>query len=374
MVVSAAVRAGYAWSVRRSESRAWREIMSMTGVVNALRGAAVPALSPVEFVDRLSRPLKQLAPDVFGDDRLGWITVLEWDELRDDVHSDGCSVIVDLLAEGDRGRGWLPSWTWLQQEVVQNEAFTQIKTGATEETYVARRRFVIDNPVGGAGSLADLCSQAGIAPPVPYVPIPPDRLYDGHYWWPCPTCRWPMRVTGASVRCSYLPHNAAYFVRDSSGPTPRLRRRDETVPRQPGARRWVAAGEERTLCVELPVWRYMVVPGVEELALFTRWFGVSDLLDVALWPGQDAYDLRFEIASTNWTMALDLKDVASAGALADKVRSKPLAARTIVLPDHRGTAHQAELSDLLPGYEVLLVSDVHKAVGKALARARRSSR
>ncbi|MFJ2805077.1 hypothetical protein [Kitasatospora sp. NPDC087271] len=373
-ILSAAIRAGYAWTVRHREPRAWREIMSMAGVVNALCPQQ-EILTPAEFVRSLSCPLGKLAPDVFDGDPLGQLTVLEWDELSDDVWSDGCTSVMELLQKGDRGRGWLPSWAWMRQEGVENEAFAGIREGANEHSYRARRRFVVENPAGGAGEILDLCAETGIDPPVLYVDLPADRVYGGRWWWACPKCRWPMRVDGHRVRCTYLYHQAHYTVRSEplTGGRPQLLRRDSQVPRPPGARERRQQGPDRTVCVDFAVWRFIVVPGVEELALYRRWHG-KPLLDVTLWPGLDIYDLEFAVESLGWTLSIDLKDVASATALAEKVRQKPLAANTIVLPDHRGPGQKAELQKLLPGYTVWLVEDVNKEISKQLARARRQTK
>ncbi len=373
MVLSATIRLGYAWMVRRQEPRAWREMMSMTGVVNSLLGTGREALTPSELVEQLSRhPLRSIAPEIFEDDPLGQITVLEWGEVSDDVYSDGCSAIVELLEQGDRGRGWMPTWTWMQHEIIEHEAFLALKAGASEADYVARRRFPIEHPVGERETIADLCSDAGILPPVRYVPLPPDRVYQERYWWPCPKCRWPMRVNGASVRCSYHPHNASYAVRSlKDGQSPKLRPRDDTVPRQPAAKQVRLEGDRQTVCVEFPVWRFIVVPGIEELKLYNHWSGKPPLT-VEAWPHQDAYDLRFAIDELDWTLAVDLKDVASAAALAEAIAAKPLVAKTIVLPDHRGPAQRDELRELLPGYTVLMVQELNRLVRKKLAEARRT--
>ncbi len=372
-ILTAAIRAAHAWTVRHEESRAWREIMSMTGVVNSLCPQQ-RALTPAEFVDCLSRPMSRLAPDVFENDPLGSLTVLEWDELSDDVWSDGCTAIMELLHKGDQGRGWLPSWTWTRQEAVQNEAFLAIKTGADDRLYVARRRFVVEHPVGGVGEIADLCVEAGIDMPVPYTPLPADRVHDGRWWWPCPVCKWPMRVNGSQVRCTYQYHQAHYSIRTgtTADGRPRLQRRDPRVPRTPAARERRTQGPQRTVCVEHAVWRFIVVPGVEELRLYLKWHG-KEPLEVALWPGRDLYDVEFTIACLGWSLAVDLKDVASASALADKIRDKPLAAKTIVIPDHRGHGQKIELQDLLPDYTVWLVEDVNREVAKQLARARKKA-
>lgn len=372
MFVSAAIRAGFAWVNRGQEPRAWREVMSMTGVANAIRGCNLPILSPADFAEALStQPLRKIAPELFEDDPIGSLIVLDWDELSDDVYVDGCSVITELLAKGDRGRGWLPSWTWLQRELVENEAFLAIKSVASDEEYVLRRKFVTDHSAGSAEDIADACGNLGIQPPVRYGPLPPERIYEGQYWWPCPTCRWPMRVSGMVVRCSYRAHRADYAVRstDDNRP-PRLRPRHHGVRRQPATQQLRLVGPQRTVCVELPVWRYIVVPGIEEVGLFNKWAD-EPLVTVRLWPDKDAYDVDFEIASLGWSLKIDLKDVASARILADAVTAKPLAAKTIVLPDHRGRGQLRELEELLPGYTVMLVKDVHRLVGKKLAQARR---
>jgi hypothetical protein len=67
--------------------------------------------------------------------------------------------------------------------------------------------------------------------------------------------------------------------------------------------------------------------------------------------------------------------MASASALADEIAKKPLVAKTIVLPDHRGTAQREELKDLLPDSTVLMVEDVNRtadAGSPALARPLRT--
>ncbi|MFG3253327.1 hypothetical protein [Streptomyces sp. NPDC048172] len=373
MLVSATIRLGYAWTIRREEPRAWREVMSMTGVVNSILGADREALTPAALVDQLSRkPLRHIAPDVFDDDPLGRVTILEWDEISDDVYSDGCSAIVSLLERGDRGRGWMPTWTWMQHEFIENEAFLGLKAGASDADYVTRRRFTTEHPAGERENIADACSDAGILPPVRYVPLPPDRAYEGRFWWPCPVCQWPMRVNGTSVRCSYWAHNAEYAIRGlKDGQPPKLRPRDDTVRRQPATKTVYREGNRQTVCVEFSVWRFIVVPGIEELKLYKRWDGKPPLT-VELWPRQDLYDVRFAIKELDWELAVDLKDVASASGLADEIAKKPLAAKTIVLPDHRGTAQRAELQDLLPDYTVLVVEDVNRIVKKKLAEARRA--
>lgn len=48
--VTAAIRAGYAWSVRRYQPRAWREVARMTGVIMRAAGPGVGPVTPTELV------------------------------------------------------------------------------------------------------------------------------------------------------------------------------------------------------------------------------------------------------------------------------------------------------------------------------------
>src|ERR1035441_7524262 len=90
---------------------------------------------------------------------------------------------------------------------------------------VARaRRFLIEHPAGDRQELSEQVAAAG-AKPVKYEGLMADQQYESgktSWWWPCPVCRWPMAVTGDSVRCRYRPHQAAYQVmRVKPGSQPR---------------------------------------------------------------------------------------------------------------------------------------------------------
>src|SRR4029450_5341794 len=61
-VVTAAVRAPFAWSARDRDVRAFREIARMTGVVMEALGPGQGPVTPGEFVAALQRPLGQILP------------------------------------------------------------------------------------------------------------------------------------------------------------------------------------------------------------------------------------------------------------------------------------------------------------------------
>jgi hypothetical protein len=375
VLISAAVRAGYAHTCRYEEPAARREIARMTGVVMSVCGPGRGPNTPTTLVEALHHPLAQVAPELFAGTGMGDLTVLDDGELSDDVYAEGCEDIVELLSGGvDPARRWLPTWAWMHGELVETEAFQQINEGATEAEYTAHRYFVVKQPAGGGRQLAELFSQAvGMRKSVRYLPIPGDQVFRGKFWWPCPVCQWPMHIDGAEVRCRFPLHNAMYFVRaDSARGRPLLQRRDGCVPRQPAARPFQREGAQRSVCVETAVWRHIVVSGVSEIYLFERLEALKDQgVEVELWPGKDRYDLLVRVAATGWEMRIDVKDYGCAVSLADKLRRKPPAARTIVVPDYRGQAQRDELAELLPNLEVLLVSEVLKAVKAQVRKAGR---
>lgn len=375
MLISAAVRAGYAHTCRYEEPAARREIARMTGVVMSVCGPGRGPNTPAMLVEALHHPLTQVAPELLAGSGMGDLTVLDGGELSDDVYAEGCEDIVELLSGGvDPARRWLPTWAWMHGELVETEAFHLINEGATEAEYTAHRYFVVKQPAGGERQLAELFSQAvGMRKSVRYLPIPADQVFRGRFWWPCPVCQWPMHVDGTEVRCRFSLHNAVYFVRaDSARGRPLLQRRDGGVPRQPAAQSFQREGAQRSVCVETAVWRHIVVSGVSEIYLFERLEALKEQgVEVALWPGKDRYDLLVRVPATGWEMRIDVKDYGCAVSLADKLRRKPPAARTIVIPDYRGRAQQDELAELLPNLEVLMVSEVLKAVKAQVRKAAR---
>ncbi|GAA2624334.1 hypothetical protein GCM10010425_20020 [Streptomyces spororaveus] len=375
VLISAAVRAGYAHTCRYEEPAARREIARMTGVVMSVCGPGRGPTTPSMLIDALHRPLEEIAPELFSDVAVRGLTILQNGDLSDDVYSEGCEDIVELLSGGvDPARGWLPTWAWMHAELVENEAFRRINEGANEDEYTAHRYFVVKNPAGAERQLAQLFAEAvGMRKSVRYVPIPADQVFRDKYWWPCPVCQWPMHVDEFEVRCRFPLHDAVYFVRrDSSKGRPLLQPRDGDVPRQPAARVFLREGPDRSMCVETAVWRHIVISGVSEVYLFERLDRLRlHGVHVEIWPNKDRIDLLVKVPATGWVKTLDVKDYASAVSLADKICQKPLAARTIVIPDYRGEAQRDELTALLPNMEVLLVSEVISQVKAQIRKAKR---
>ncbi len=384
VLISAAVRAGYAWSVRTQERDAWREMARMTGVVMAACGPGRGPTSVEALIGALHKPLAQMAPELFTDTDVGEVCVLEDGDLNDEVLERCCEHVVEVLAQQDFGARWLPSWCYMRAELVERDAFHRLYDDASDKEYSLGRKFLIEHPAGVFRSLRDGGHEVlGLKrTSVEYGPIPSSRVYQGSWWWPCPTCRYPMRVDGARVWCGYGPHQAEFYVRtvSSSRGEPLLARRDEAVKgRTPAARVFRPEGEEGSVCVPESVWRHIVISGVSELELY-RWLErqrlkYPQLVDIELFPGKDSADIRVAIPRGDYVKLLDVKDVFDATRLAEEILNKPLAAEVVVLPDFRGETQVRQLRELLPGrYTVSLISEVKAAVERAVRLAARRSR
>jgi hypothetical protein len=384
VLISAMVRAGYAWSVRHQERDAWREMARMVGVVMAASGPGRGPTTVEALIDALQKPLAETAPELFGGTDVGEVRVLKDGDLNDEVLERCCEHVVEVLAQQDFGARWLPSWCYMRAELVERDAFHRLYDDATEKEYTGGRKFLIEHPAGVFSELrAGERDAMGLKrTSVEYEPIPTSRLHQGLWWWPCPTCRYPMRVEGSRVWCGYGPHQAEFYLRTlaSSRGGLLLARRDEGVKgRTPAARAYRPEGEEATVCVPESVWRHIVISGVTELELFgwleRQRLKFPELVEIELFPGKDAADIRVAVPRGGYTKLLDVKDVFDATRLAEEILNKPLAAEVVVLPDFRGETQVRQLRELLPGrYTVSLISEVKAEVEKAVRRAARASR
>jgi hypothetical protein len=370
-VVTAAVRAAFAWSARDRDVRAFREIARMTGVVMEALGPGQGPVTPSEFVAALQRPLGQILPAQAEagaastvDGTADAVLLTEDGRLADAVFDLGCEYVQDVMASLDPATEWLPSWTWMQAEQVEREVFGRLIEGGTDDDYRAARRFLVEFPAGEEQALVDAANQRRARRVASYEPVDAEQVVEDQqgrrWWWPCPVCRWPMRADGVLVRCAYGPHLARYQVRLASrNGRPSLLRVSDSAP-TPGQAQ-SAAGAVR---VDTAVWRYITVPGAAELRLADRLRRLG--ATVVLWPSRDLYDLHIEAGNRSWMV--DVKEHATVERLVEKLHARPPAARTIVLPDsHRGWLHAAEAA--IPNREVLVESTLCARVRRAVPRA-----
>ena len=214
---------------------------------------------------------------------------------------------------------------------------------------------LIEIPAGADGQLRKLKLPSSVADF--YRPITYAAIYD-RWWFACPVCRWPMRITiggsrGAktgSVRCFHKPHAALgaafHFKILSGGKPPWLVPAASPPPLPPGNASVLFPDVRGRIPEPLPVdghkalargvWRWTTIPGLVELALYQALEARG--LKPILWPDLDAYDLHVEArtGARKATFQIDVKDYSNPLLLAKKVLADggdAGGARWLVVPD-----------------------------------------
>jgi hypothetical protein len=361
-VVAASLRAAYAWSERKAQPGAMREIARMTGVVMEALGPGHGPAAPMQLVEFLRRPLSDLlALTGDADDPVAEAVLLSpGDRLTDVAYDMACEYARQLTQT--MAAGWLPSWTRMRAEQIQNEVFAALVESGDPGSYVLARRFLIGHPASDQEELSAQLLATGARLAARYSPLPPDQQYQAagrRWWWPCPVCKWPMTVTSDYVRCRYLPHQAAYQAvpRRALSPPRLLPTGDRSPRRVPTARR-----VDNAVCVDPGVWRYIVVPGASEVRIAASMEKLG--ADVQLWPDMDAYDLH--IRAGRLEQRLDVKEYRSARRLIEDLRDKPPSV-TILLP----ATHEQQrdvIASRLPSVSVVTETALRRQVRQATAR------
>jgi pPIWI_RE three-gene island domain Y len=138
-VVTAALRAGYAWSARHDEVRAWRELAAMTGVVMNALGPGCGLVTPTELVAALRVPLRGLLPPLPSGavESVDDVVVLNGEELTNAAYEVGCEYTEALFEASDPANEWLPAWARQRAEQVERALFEELIRGV-DPTWVRR--------------------------------------------------------------------------------------------------------------------------------------------------------------------------------------------------------------------------------------------
>jgi hypothetical protein len=229
------------------------------------------------------------------------------------------------------------------------------------------REELVERPVGDLRTLRDVWNSLLSQFYEPVVQLP-GRQVRG-WFFPCPLCRWPMRVLDAgvlvSVRCeAHFRHGVSYTcrIRTRADEPPRLRptgKRATPVDAQPAT--------SELFAVSRIAWRYMTLPGLLECELrdYARSLGAG----VVMWPNRDLYDLAINLGEDEWLV--DAKTWASPRALGEALRARPPAVRklVIVIPDHqRKDLHLVRQLVEGCGYRVVTARQLKKELTEAAGR------
>ncbi|MEU6354949.1 hypothetical protein ABZ896_37500 [Streptomyces sp. NPDC047072] len=366
-VVAAALRAAYAWTVRRTRQDAMREVAKMTGVVMEAHGPGRGPTTPLDLVACLRQRLGLLPALATGaDEAIAQVVLLDRDDrLTADAYDLASEYALPVGGPSDSAQ-WMPSWTWMRADQIRSDTFIALIEGNGQESYVASRSFLIEHPAGSLVELSDLISETGVRPPRRgYTDIPADHLHrssDGEtWWWPCPVCRWPMGVAGTTVRCRYRPHASVYQLTEGRAATsrPTLRQIDEG----PSVARPMARPAADSRCLEFGVWRFVVVPGASELRVKQRLEKLG--ATVELWPELDRYDLHVRAGDKEFR--IDLKEYRSVYRLIADLRAKAPRARVLLPKTHE---HQLGiLQTAMPSLQVTTETRFCTEVRRALRTA-----
>lgn len=194
--------------------------------------------------------------------------------------------------------------------------------------YTSFRRFLVEHAWAPVSDAALMSRTVGVDLARLFGEVPADArvvVSDAEFFFPCPRCSWPMALQGESLSCarSATCIKAGARYRHLDGKLVALSRSEPPAP--------VACSGNAALRPGL--WRYTVLPGLEELSLQKRLLAIPEV-EVELWPFIDAYDLDVRLRDHQWRV--DVKDHVSPMRLARHLAERPAREPTwIVVPDER---------------------------------------
>ncbi|MEU2291899.1 hypothetical protein [Streptomyces bacillaris] len=322
-------------------------------------------LTFTKFREILTEDLSALLPNgVDAGEMSGFYAITgdgEFEEDSYDLEMEQRTVLEALEKASWNGRSAMGAR--VSDELHQTLVHRELLKGRSQESYCAWRSALIRTPAGPAGELRRLDLPAKLDEF--YEPIRFDALYDQRWWFACPFCSWPMKITlhgekrgsAGKVRCFHRPHarqGARYEFRvPDSGKAPELRPVGRPLKPEGNAsvlfkditdRMPEPTPEKGHRALVRGVWRCTTIPGIPELGLYdalstpaVKKKGVV----VALWPDMDTYDLLVTVTrkpGVRTEFKVDVKDYTYATLLADKItadRGDKGGADWLVVPDFR---------------------------------------
>lgn len=307
--------AARAWCVRmtpdaQDAGELVRRLMEASSWVSrARRHHALNALRIADLVEAFDKPVGEWLPGA------GVFALVE-----DGQPAPLCHDLAD-----DAGASALAE---VEQRVIKSAMDNLLGKKDEAEAYTAFRRFLVEHAHARHAEAARAVQSVGLDLSQVFTRISADCVVSRSgtpVFYPCPRCRWPMSIRGEAVSCSRSPTcltaGARFTLRNQGLLALGALVAPESEP---------ATG----MAAILPgVWRYTVLPGLEELDLARRLEKISGVA-VQLWPYVDAYDLDVQLGDHRWRV--DVKDHVSAMRLARHLSEKPAREPTwIVVPDLR---------------------------------------
>ncbi len=357
-------------------------LMESHGEVLAARGPGQPL--PFEsFLAMLTGYLARLLPDGVSPEEMTGVHLINDDGLFEedlfDLDQEQREVARAVQKATRDGRS--TSLAEIEQEMDQVTVNSGLRKRGTQDAYAKGRSDLSRLPAGTETEVRRLNMPSVVGQF--YRPINYAALYE-QWWFACPVCRWPMKITRhrsrksvtGRVRCFYRPHaelmGASYTFKIPDAGKPPALIPGSPPPAPTGAASVLAHDLRGSVPQPLPAaghlalargpWRYTTVPGLLEIALYdaliSRGFAVAPEPHmsraalgagadcpgtVTVWPYLDAYDLHvdvWQLGDERESFLLDIKDFTSEKLLAKKIQADggDDAAEWIIVPDYRETS------------------------------------
>jgi len=319
-----------------------RLMLAASWASRARRHHGLPALGVSDLLSAFEEPVVRWLPNA------GTFTLVE-----DGVPTPICQDLSD-----DAGPSPLAE---VEQHVIR--AAMNHLLGREDEAvaYTAFRRFLVEHAHAERSEAAAAVQNVGVELGRVYQRVPAASVVQRvgePMFYPCPRCHWPMNVQGTVVSC----HRSVTCLAAGA----RFDLSDEHLVGLGGLTPPAPMPEQGMASLRPGVWRFTVLPGLEELDLARR-LGSIGGVEIQLWPFVDAYDLDVRRGDHHWRV--DVKDHSSAVSLARHLNERPRREPIwIVVPDARREQipvllRQAE-SDA--GYRFASASEIVRRVKEAM--------
>ena len=315
----------------------------------------------------LRRPLGELlslAGEEPGsaDDAITAAVLLDGDRLADAAYDMACEYAQQLPTASETA-AWLPSWTRMRAEQVENEAFSALVESGDKDAYTRARRLIVEYPAGERQELSAQIAAARARCPVKYSALSARPAVHG------PGRQLVVALPGLPVADDRHGRGRALPVpappgRLPGGPgTGRRRRRGCCAPAT--APRAAAAGTVPPEAPSASTPAYGAIsssPAPRNSGSPPTWRKLG--AGVRMWPEMDSYDLHVRAGTLE--RRLDVKEYRSARRLIEDLRSRVPRAAVLLPKSHE---HQADLiTAALPSVTVITETALRRQVRQAAVR------